>query len=371
MKNRSNFFGNQEKIYQRLSPENRSAIDEYNEKTLSTLLPVGWALSLLPLAASLFSVKEIDATPAYLLTFASYFILFLLFKIPAVKKHSLFGLYAAFSVLFLFGIYLSVIHAPEMRATILLGGFAIMPLSFIDRPRRIYLFLVFWLAVHTALALHFKPANAMIDLLNCLCASVLGCFLGRMMIQVRLESFEARRLLVIEKVTDVLTGLFNRRKLFEALAYLETENSEKPSGVMMLDIDNFKEFNDRCGHAAGDKCLNRFGEILTKFAQNFRLDFYRYGGEEFLAFAYGYNQDELLSVADSLRIAVQSADMDGNHTTVSIGVVCCGKEQVRNYETVIDRADQAAYAAKRAGRNRVHMEQTKIPGQLPILENGE
>jgi diguanylate cyclase (GGDEF)-like protein len=367
MKNRSNFFGNQEKIYQQLSPQNRIAVDEYNKKTLSTLLPIGWALSLLPLAASLFSVKEIDATPAYLLTFASFFVLFLLFKIPAVKKHSLFGLYAAFSVLFLFGIYLSIVHAPEMRATILLGGFAIMPLSFIDRPLRINLFLVFWLVVHTALAFHFKPANAMIDLLNCLCASVLGCILGRTMTQVRLESFEARRLLVIEKVTDVLTGLFNRRKLFETLAYLETENSEKPSGVMMLDIDNFKEYNDTYGHAAGDKCLNRFGEVLLKFNQNFRLDFYRYGGEEFLAFAYEYSENELLSIAESLRIAVQNADMDGNQTTVSIGVVCCEGEQIKNYETVIARADDAAYAAKHAGRNCVQFEQTEIPGQLSIL----
>lgn len=155
----------------------------------------------------------------------------------------------------------------------------------------------------------------------------------------------------------MLTGLFNRRKLFETLAMLGTTDAEKPSGIMMIDIDNFKEFNDEYGHAAGDRCLSLFGEALTKYTQNFRLQFYRYGGEEFVAMAFGYGEKELLSIAESLRIAVQSTDMDGHRTTVSIGVAFCGEEQVRNLEHVIDRADKAVYAAKHAGRNKVCMEQ--------------
>lgn len=356
----SNLFGNQEKIYNQLSSDNCKAIGDYNEKTLSTLLPIGWALSLLPLAAVPFSNTKADAIPAYLLTFSAFFILFILFKIPVIKKHTLVGLYASFSVLFLFAIYLSVIHSPNMRATILLGGFGIMPLSFIDRPRRVRLFLVFWFVVHTTLAFYLKPQYALDDTINCLCAAVLGCYLGKTLMQVRLESFEARRLLILEKETDMLTGLPNRRKLFEMLAYLETPDAEKPSGILMLDIDNFKELNDSYGHAAGDRCLGCFGEVITKYMQNFRLHFYRYGGEEFVALAYGYSEKEIYSVAESLRIAVQSADMDGRRITVSIGAAYCGEEQVHNYEKVIDRADAAAYAAKHAGRNRVHMEQNEI-----------
>ncbi len=158
----------------------------------------------------------------------------------------------------------------------------------------------------------------------------------------------------------MLTGLLNRRKLFETLASLETTGAEKPSGILMIDIDYFKNFNDNYGHAIGDKYLNCFGETLTKFTQNFRLDFYRYGGEEFVAMAYGYDEKELLTVTESLRIAVQNTDIDGNRTTVSIGVAYCGEEKIRNYENVIDRADKALYAAKRAGRNKVCMEQNEI-----------
>ena len=125
----------------------------------------------------------------------------------------------------------------------------------------------------------------------------------------------------------------------------------------MIDIDHFKDFNDNYGHAAGDKCLSRLGEAFTNFTQNFQLQFYRYGGEEFVAMAYGYGTKELLSIAESLRIAVQSTDMEGRRTTISIGVAYCGEEQVRNYENIIDRADKAVYAAKRAGRNKVCMEE--------------
>jgi diguanylate cyclase (GGDEF)-like protein len=352
----SNLFGSQEKTYKLLSSDNCKAIDDYNKKTLFTLLPIGWALALLPLAAAPFSNTKVDAIPAYLLTFSAFFTLFILFKIPVIKKHTLVGLYTSFSVLFLLAIYLSVIHSPNMRATILLGGFGIMPLSFIDRPRRIRLFLVFWLVVHSALAFSLKPQYALDDTINCVCVAVLGCYLGKTMTQVRLESFEARRLLVIEKETDVLTGLFNRRKLFETLVVLETTDAERPSGILMLDIDNFKDFNDNYGHAVGDRCLRVFGEVLSGFAQNSRLRFYRYGGEEFVAMAYGYSEKELFSIAEGLRIAVQSTDMDGHRITVSIGVAYCGEEKVRIYENVIDRADKAAYAAKRAGRNKVCME---------------
>lgn len=349
-------FGNQEKIYYQLSSENHKDVKEYNAKTLSTLLPIGWGLTLLPLAAVPFSNTKAKAVPAYIMTFIAYFLLFLLFKIPAIKKHTLVGLYASFSVMFLFTIYLSVIHSPNMRATLLLGGFGIMPLSFIDSPHRQRTFLLFWFIVHTGLAFYFKPQYALDDTINCICAVVLGIYLGKTIVQVRLESFETKRLLILEKETDVLTGLPNRRKLFEILANLEKANAEKPAGILMIDIDYFKQLNDNYGHATGDKCLECLGNVMKRFMNDSRLNLYRYGGEEFVALAYGYKENEIYPVAESLRAAIDSTDMDGHHITASIGVAYCGDEKVQNYEKVIVRADEAAYAAKRGGRNRVYME---------------
>jgi diguanylate cyclase (GGDEF)-like protein len=360
VKNQLNIFGNQEKNYIQLTSDNCKAVEEYNEKMLPVLTLVGGLLMLLPLLAAPFSNTKTNVIPVYLLVASIYFAMFFLFRLLAMKKYTLYGLYSTFSVLFLFAIYLSTIHSPDMRATILLGAFCIMPLGFIDRPGRMNLFIAFWLAVHTILAFNLKPQYALDDTINGLCFAILGCFLGNMMVRVRLESYEAHRLLTIEKETDVLTGLSNRRKLFETLAALETAGEEKPTGITMLDIDNFKDFNDNYGHAAGDRYLSSLGEMLTKFTQNFRLHFYRYGGDEFVAMAYGYDEKELLSITESLRIAVQSMDMDRYHITVSIGVAYCGEEQIYNYENVIDRADKAAYAAKNAGRNKVCMEQNEM-----------
>jgi len=308
---------------------------------------------MLPVLAAPFSATKQHAVPAYLLAAALFFSLFVIFKFPLMKKYTLAGLYLCFSVFFAFAIYLSVVHTPNMRATILLGAFCITPLGFIDRPGRINLFVAFWFVVHTIFAFQLKPQYALDDTINSLCFAILGCFIGNLMIWGRLEGYEAQRLLTIEKETDVLTGLLNRRKLFETLAALETTSSEKPSGIVMIDIDHFKDFNDKYGHAAGDQCLSRLGEVFAKFSQSFRLDFYRYGGEEFVAMAYGYSKKELLSIVESLRISVQNTDIAGFRTTISIGVAYCGDQLVRNYEKIIDRADKAAYAAKHAGRNKV------------------
>lgn len=342
-----------ENNYVQLASANSEAIREYNERILSALTLIGGILAMLPLLAAPFSDTKIDAIPAYLLAAAFFFTLFLIFKISYMKKYTLGGLYICFSIAFLLAIYLSVIHSPDMRATVLLGAFCIMPLCFIDRPARMNLFAAFWLIVHTILAFYLKPLYALDDTINCLIFAILGCYIGNIIVWVRLEGYEAHRLLIIEKETDVLTGLFNRRKLFETLAVLETTRAEKPSGILMIDIDYFKEYNDTYGHAAGDKCLNHLGQVFSKFSREYRLYFYRYGGEEFVVMAYGYDQEELLSIAESLRTTVESTDMDGHHTTISIGVAYCGQEKVRNYERIIDRADKAVYASKHAGRNKV------------------
>lgn len=343
------YFKIHENEYKQLSSDNKQALREYNYQTLLTLLRIGCVLTLLPIVVAPFSNTKIAAIPAYLLSFSAFVMMLILFKIPVFKKYTLVGLYLSFTVLFLLGLYLSVVHSPHMRATIILGAFAIMPLSFIDRPYWDWSVQIIWIIIHTTLAFQYKPEFALDDTINCLCSAVLGCYLGYTLAKVRLESFEARRLLTIEMETDVLTGLYSRRKLFETLPYLETNDSEKPSGVMMFDIRYFKEYNDSYGHAEGDECLSLIGEVLINFREVFRLDFYRYGGEEFVALAYGYHEEELVSIAERLRTAVNNINLNGQSIIISIGVSYCGNEHVNNYENIIDRADKATYAAKREG----------------------
>ncbi|NLV36933.1 MAG: GGDEF domain-containing protein [Clostridiaceae bacterium] len=357
MKKTTKHFWIHKRISNVITKEDYKEVEEYNEKMLSTLLLMGGILMLLPLLAAPFSNARQETINVYSITTLGYFSMYFIFKLPAMRRHTLAGLYICFSIFFMLAIYLSIINTPNMRATVLLGVFCVMPLSFIDYSVNINLFSGFWFIVHTILTFYLKPLYVLDDALNCFCFAVMGCFFGSLMRGIHLNSIEVQRLLVLEKGTDVLTGLLNRRMLYETLAYLENGCQEKPSGFLMIDIDNFKAFNDDYGHAAGDRCLNIFGKVLRKYTENYKLSFYRYGGEEFVAIAYdGYDKNELFHIAEGLRIAIQNTDMDGHSITASIGAAYCGNEEIQNYEKVIDRADKSIYVAKRSGRNMVYME---------------
>ena len=169
-------------------------------------------------------------------------------------------------------------------------------------------------------------------------------------------------LLEWEAVTDPLTGAFNRRYLDRRLN--EEVMAERRYGrslsVLMLDIDNFKQINDRHGHQAGDQVLTSLSEIVAKGLRETDM-LARYGGEEFLVIA---PQTPLLSaaeLAERLRRDIDSHDFSLSNgpgearrikVTVSIGVASSGNG-VDSREKLVHAADANLYRAKQEGRNRV------------------
>jgi diguanylate cyclase (GGDEF)-like protein len=155
--------------------------------------------------------------------------------------------------------------------------------------------------------------------------------------------------------TDGLTGLFNRRHFFE-LAHREfaiADRQRVPLGAIMLDIDHFKQINDRYGHAAGDAVIAAVARRLVHTAR--RSDLVgRYGGEEFAILQIG--DGDLAAFAERLRRAVGDAPIDtpaGPLTvTASVGVAVRTPDDA-DPSTLLSRADRALYRAKEAGRDRV------------------
>lgn len=153
---------------------------------------------------------------------------------------------------------------------------------------------------------------------------------------------------------DALTGLFNRRTLADELerARLMFEREKRVFGILMMDLDHFKEVNDRHGHLAGDHTLTRLARLLeSEVRPDDRV--FRFGGEEFVILAAGASRTALTLMAEKLRRKVAGDfGMPGSPSvTISIG----GATQ-RAGESIDDwlaRADAALYAAKGAGRNRV------------------
>ncbi len=161
-------------------------------------------------------------------------------------------------------------------------------------------------------------------------------------------------------VTDHLTGVANRRGLEEALPQVRSvaRAAGSPIGVVVLDIDHFKAVNDRYGHAMGDAVLQRVARTLL--AHSGEQDVVaRLGGEEFAVLTV-LEPIELAARAETLRREVSRASSSIG-VTVSAGVAwdeagLSGPEATEQLWLLVDRADELMYAAKRDGRDRVHVD---------------
>lgn len=172
------------------------------------------------------------------------------------------------------------------------------------------------------------------------------------------ESKELEFELVRQARTDVLTGLYNRRHFFE-LAEQELARVRRhgePFSMLMLDVDNFKLFNDTYGHHVGDLVLQKLSEVLRHTLRVIDTPG-RIGGEEFAILLPETGEQRALEVAERLRLNVANAivplEQGGTvHFTVSIGVTCFVTTD-RGIDDILKRADAGLYMAKNAGRNRV------------------
>lgn len=158
-------------------------------------------------------------------------------------------------------------------------------------------------------------------------------------------------------LTDALTGLYNRRGLFEIgrLEFSRARRNSRPFAALMADIDHFKRVNDLYGHAIGDQAL----QVLARHLNNITRDVDivgRYGGEEFVVLLSETPLEAARDIAERLRAAIETSPIatdSGNlRLTISVGVAASSNE-TPDLETLIARADQALYVAKHKGRNRV------------------
>lgn len=180
--------------------------------------------------------------------------------------------------------------------------------------------------------------------------------------QIRLKNEELFRL----ATRDPMTGCLNRRAFFEqAGALKERCNLEgRPVAAVMCDIDHFKSFNDRYGHAIGDEVIKAVAGIYNGSAREADL-VCRYGGEEFCVLLPDCEEAVALAIADTLRRLVQDTAGDGiDHdprltVTSSFGVAVTRSTRV-GLEALIDQADQALYQSKRNGRNRCTLHEEKV-----------
>ena len=160
------------------------------------------------------------------------------------------------------------------------------------------------------------------------------------------------RVLHDESHTDALTGLPNRRAFDEAIAVLGQGRRGHDHGgsLLLLDLDRFKDYNDRFGHQAGDAVLRQVGALLRHAVRPSDLPA-RYGGEEFAVLLPEAGIEEAMQVAERIVRAFRAVAWPGRAVTISVGAAAlAGSESA---DALVGRADAALYAAKAAGRDRV------------------
>jgi two-component system, cell cycle response regulator len=184
--------------------------------------------------------------------------------------------------------------------------------------------------------------------------------LHRQLAQQNARLAELNRALAETARTDPLTGLGNRRRLWEDLQNLhgQAERYEQLYAVALCDVDHFKAFNDRYGHPAGDEALRRVAQALAAACRSADRA-YRYGGEEFLVVLPGQSRVGAAVAMNRMRQAVEALAIphEGNTPpgvlTLSVGIAAVEPSLRESAETLLATADAALYQAKGTGRNRV------------------
>lgn len=162
-----------------------------------------------------------------------------------------------------------------------------------------------------------------------------------------------------QAMIDPLTGIENRRAFIEraqAMLAARYRVGDPVPLLLLVDFDHFKRVNDSAGHAVGDRVLEQVARCLTEQAQG-RGHVARIGGEEFAVLALDCDHDRGLQLGERLRLAIAAlappAELAQRQMTVSIGAAVCDQQDCRDLGDWMQTADQALYAAKAAGRNRV------------------
>ncbi|HET9073563.1 MAG TPA: GGDEF domain-containing protein [Solirubrobacteraceae bacterium] len=203
------------------------------------------------------------------------------------------------------------------------------------------------------------PAAVIADPANLLFALALLGAMALLSVALMRSDLQHRR----ESVIDPLTSMLNRHALTGRVNELRDQAKvvHQPIGLIVGDLDHFKQINDTHGHTTGDAVLRDVAYSLRKRLRAFDLA-YRLGGEEFLVLLPGADAGEAATLAESLRDTIESARPGGLAVTMSFGVSASAPDRF-DYGEVFTAADEALYAAKAEGRNRVHVASSRASAE--------
>ena len=276
------------------------------------------------------------------------------------KNHPVVLVYIFFILYLCFAISANFAYDRDQEYVSIVVAVFMIPLLLLDKSWRVNLLVGASVAVSVYISYKCKDKHFFSsDLVNLCVYAFAGLVMGKNVRMNRLKGFDAARVLTVERNTDSLTKLANRRKLFEHLRRGNESLLLRPTGMFMIDIDNFKKYNDHYGHRAGDICLGVIGHCFSDFGESKQYKFFRYGGEEFCALCWSKEYMELAADAEALLQAVRDLqitfNIEDNPTgivTISLGYAAFDRNDMSyDFESMIKTTDAALYNAKAHGRD--------------------
>ncbi|HVN78981.1 MAG TPA: diguanylate cyclase [Terriglobia bacterium] len=189
---------------------------------------------------------------------------------------------------------------------------------------------------------------------------------GQRILDLQNELIHTQEALLVQATHDPLTGLYNRGAILKILEHEldRTRRQASSVGVMLIDLDHFKNINDTLGHQAGDLALVQAAQLMLESTRSYD-SIGRYGGEEFLVVAPGVAAPSIESFAERLRLNLANHPMTLGGTSVkvtcSLGVAVSDQLEEPLLDNLIRAADAALYRAKAAGRDRVELSERVLP----------
>ena len=246
----------------------------------------------------------------------------------------------------LYTIYASAFITPEFTCVIILFFLFQVPIVLIDESWRINLFEISMTLLYLLCILPFKERVLVPDeILNTILFYSVGIVLGEYMRKAKLDNYELTREAFVRERLDYLTGLGNRRSLIESL---EKETDIHNIAIIMLDVDNFKRYNDTYGHIQGDACLKEVCSCLKMFGATKDTEFFRYGGEEFVGIMRNATKKDIEEICKQMHeevfaLQIPHEAVERKYVTVSIGVAMYDEQMNQNYIQLLKQADIAVY----------------------------
>ncbi|MEG1500940.1 MAG: diguanylate cyclase [Clostridiales bacterium] len=302
-------------------------------------------------------------------------------KNKAQQGTSLINIYYIY--LFLFCLWSTALTIYDLQSSynisIYTNALLLIAILFPIKPLRIFSLII---VCHTIL-LTFAASNSSPEVsfygiyLNTTIIAITTFFISAVQYVNKIEEIKNRKLLTEQNkqlkllnaklnqlsITDALSNLYNRRFFDNSLPeyWQYCVNNQYPFAILILDIDNFKIFNDTYGHRAGDNCLKAVSQGIEKTLASENERYFavcRYGGEEFAVILANMSQDKVFAKAEEIRNNIADLQMENKlaiacpYLTISIGIAWDLADPNSNPQQFVEKADQALYIAKSTGRNK-------------------